>query len=132
MKPVHFTHVNQIKSSRPAFDETCLITTQNFADLVRDDTFPEDAHCQVERKDSKGVLCGHEHRKGWVGRCKDGREGLICRSGGPTFFQDHADCPYPSCSHQSTTLCSLTTYSDVAFLRSNTPSFSSRRSHALV
>ena len=69
----------------------CLITTQNFADLVGDYNFPEDAHCQVERKDSEGILCGHEHRKGWVGRRKDGKEGLIGSSCGPTYFKDHAD-----------------------------------------
>jgi hypothetical protein len=91
VKPVHFDHIDQIKKSRPAFDETCLITTQNFADLVGDYSFSEDAHCQVERKDSKGTLCGHEHRKGWVGRRKDGKEGLVGSSCGPTYFKDHAD-----------------------------------------
>lgn len=91
MKPVHFDHIDQIKKSRPAFDETCLITTQNFADLVGDYNFPQDAHCQVERKDAQGILCGHEHRRGWVGRRKEGKEGLIGSSCGPTYFKDHAD-----------------------------------------
>jgi hypothetical protein len=86
--PIHFRDFEQIKK-RERFDEACVITRANFEDLIGDYGFDRDVKCQVGRKDTKDVLCGHDHKNGFVGRRAGGAEGLIGRDCADLYFKDH-------------------------------------------
>ena len=88
-KPAHYARLDEIVKARPGFDEACIITRENFAALVGDYSFGEDALCQVESIDAKGHPCRNKHRNGWLGRRKDGKEGLIGSTCGPKYFEGH-------------------------------------------
>jgi hypothetical protein len=88
-KPVHYARLDEIVNNRPAFDATCVITRDNFAVLVGDYGFSEDALCQVESIETKDRPCHNKHRKGYLGRRIDGKEGLIGSTCGPKYFEGH-------------------------------------------
>jgi hypothetical protein len=88
-KPVHYDRLDDIVNSRPAFDANCVITRDNFAVLVGDYGFPVDALCQVESIEAKDRPCRNKHRKGYIGRRIDGKEGLIGSTCGPKYFEGH-------------------------------------------
>jgi len=88
-KPVHYARLDEIVNSRPAFDPTCVITRDNFAVLIGDYGFSEDALCQVESVETKDRPCRNKHRKGYLGRRIDGKEGLIGSTCGPKYFEGH-------------------------------------------
>jgi len=89
MKPTHFTSLEQIISTRPAFDMACIITVENFADLAGDYNFKTDALCQVESIEAQGKPCKTKHRHGYLGIRSDGKEGLIGSTCGPKYFKNH-------------------------------------------
>lgn len=88
--PIHFRNYQQIKD-REKFDESCVITKENFKDVVGDYGFDEVVKCQVERKNTKDLLCGHEHQNGYLARRADDKEGLIGRDCADMYFEDHID-----------------------------------------
>jgi hypothetical protein len=89
--PIHFLNYQQIKD-REKFDESCVITRANFKNLVGDyGSLVEIVKCQVERKDTKDLLCGHEHQTGFVARRADDKEGLIGRKCADMYFQEHIE-----------------------------------------
>jgi hypothetical protein len=88
-KPVHFDSLDELIRARPAFDPVCMITRENLLDLPGKYDFQEDAPCQVESIKVKDHLCRNPHRSGWLGRRKDGKEGLIGSTCGPKYFHEH-------------------------------------------
>jgi predicted metal-dependent hydrolase len=86
--PTHFRNFQQIRD-RKAFDDACVISKENFEDLVGDYDFDHDVKCQVERKGTKDILCGHDHQKGYLGRRIGGKEGLIGRVCADLYFEGH-------------------------------------------
>jgi len=88
-KPVHYDRLEEIENSRPNFDANCVITRDNFSVLVGDYGFSEDALCQVESSETKDRPCRNKHRKGYLGRRIDGKEGLIGSTCGPKYFEGH-------------------------------------------
>jgi hypothetical protein len=73
-------------ASREAFDTACEITVENLASLIGEYHFAEEeVSCQVRRLDQSS-RCSEGHKKGWLGRRKDGKEGLIGRICGTKYF----------------------------------------------
>lgn len=60
--------------NRPSFDPECSITLSNFGSLVGEYKLAEPVRCQVHRETGS---CGNMHRHGWLGKTKDGKEGMI-------------------------------------------------------
>lgn len=60
--------------TRPDFDVAASITLDNFQSLVGEYHFDEEVICQVRKSDGN---CGHKHLHGWLGKTKEGKEGLI-------------------------------------------------------
>jgi hypothetical protein len=73
-------------AERQAFDPECGIAVEDFAGLVGEYHFVGDAEypCQVMRD---GRRCDEDHKNGWLGRKKDGREALIGSTCGPKNFK---------------------------------------------
>jgi hypothetical protein len=71
---------------REAFDPDCEITVENFVSLIGEYHFAEDeVPCQVRPID-QSRRCFEEHKNGWLGRRKDGKEALIGRVCGTKYF----------------------------------------------
>src|SRR5687767_14709918 len=67
-------HFKQFQELSPHFDPETPITLENFESLIHEYHFREEVICQVRKVDGN---CGHKHRHDWLGKTRDGKEGLI-------------------------------------------------------
>ncbi len=72
-EPRLFKFFHEIES-RPCFDANASVTLTNFESLVGEYHFHDEVKCQVNKSDGN---CGHMHQRGWLGKIKEGKEGLI-------------------------------------------------------
>lgn len=75
---LRFASFEEIKR-RVDFDPACHITPETLDQLIGPYAFPKEEPeqpCQVW-KPARARRCDEDHRKGWVGKNKDGREALI-------------------------------------------------------
>lgn len=88
--PRYFRSYKEI-STREAFDPECEITPENFAGLVGPYHFADEdeVSCQV-RCANQRKRCNEGHKRGWLGRTKDGKEALIGRVCGRKHFKANA------------------------------------------
>lgn len=80
-----FTEVEK----REEYDPEVEINPENFKSLVFEYQLPDWVYCQVKSKKEKKNLCGHEHKHGYLGKTKDGPEGLIGGDCGEQYFGAH-------------------------------------------
>ena len=72
-KPRLFKIFDEI-DSRPQFDASASVTLSNFESLVGEYHFDVEVKCQVNKSEGN---CGRMHQHGWLGKTKEGKEGLI-------------------------------------------------------
>jgi hypothetical protein len=87
---IRFSTYDEIKN-RVAFDPGCHISPESLDELIGPYMFLKDEPerpCQVWKK-RKAKRCESDHRNGWVGRNKDGKEALIGKDCARDEF--HAD-----------------------------------------
>lgn len=74
---------------RPDYKPETEINLENFKSLVFEYEFGDWVQCQVKSRKDKRKLCEHDHMHGWLGKTKDGPEGLIGSHCGLKYFKDH-------------------------------------------
>jgi hypothetical protein len=71
---------------RPEFSIDCMVTKENLQSLIAKYELPDDVVCHVIRDLGR---CGRKHKDGWLGKTKDGPEGLIGGHCAKKYFKGH-------------------------------------------
>jgi hypothetical protein len=80
---IYFTNITEVES-RCGYDTQCIISLNNFSHLIGPYKFEENEACQFLKPEG---ICRQPHQNGWLGKTKDGKEGLIGRDCARKYFK---------------------------------------------